>query len=146
MPSKKLKLPIIDLYSIYVAILEVEKVNTAMPFKLSWDLDDIKEIMKKPCTRFEEQRLKVLREVGKERDGFPGQFEIEPDKKEEFTKQLEEINNVEVELEINTIPLALFETAKDFQFATGTFAILRKYVIEFPEKKVKEEKPEMAAV
>lgn len=132
MPSKTLKLPMLELYGLFVALVEVEKVNTTMPFKLSWDLDDIKEEIKKPCARFEEQRLKILRELGKEKEG--GQFEILEENKDAFQKQMDEINNVEVEVDINPIPLSLFETAKDFQFARGTFAVLRKYIIDFPVK------------
>jgi hypothetical protein len=138
MAIKKLSLKLIDIYAVFMAIAETEKLNVkGIPFKLAWELSDVKEAFKKPSVRWEEERNKIFSDLGTAKDDNPGSFEIEAENISKVNKRIAELNDTEVEVEFNAIHLSKFETAKDFQFAPGAFETLRKYVIEFPKKEEK---------
>ena len=140
MPSKKLSLKLIDIYGIFLSLVETEKVNTkGIPFKLAWELADVKEAFKKPSQRLEEERMKIFGELGTAKEDQPGNFEIEAGNVSKVNDKIKELNETEVEVEFTPIHISKFEAAKDFQFAPGTFETLRTHVIEFPVPKKKEE-------
>jgi hypothetical protein len=150
MPSKKITLKLIDVYGLFISITETEKANKVIPFKLAWELADIKEAFKKSAVRLEEERNKIFKELGTP-DGEDGNFKIEVENVDKLNKTVQDLYNTEIEVEFTPIPVSRFEAAKDFNFATGAFEALRKDVIEFPVAKpkmeaVKKEEPVEAEV
>lgn len=136
--AEKTKLKLIDAYGIFQAIVNSEKVNTrGIPFKLSWELSDVKEALQKHVTRYEEERNKVFKDLGKEKADQPGTYEIEQKDLNAVDERIKELNEMEVEIEIEPVPLGRFENA-NFQFAPGAFDALRKQIIKFPDEKKKE--------
>jgi len=138
MPSKKTKLKTIDSYSIFLSITETEKVNKALPFKLAWELADIKEEFKKHAVRYEEQRTAIFKELGTESE--LGGYTFAEGVTKELEARIKELNETEIEVEFTPITLARIEAFKEMQFAAGAFEVLRKEIIEFPAPKEKEKK------
>jgi hypothetical protein len=140
MPSKKFKIQTLEIYKIFLSIAETERANKALPFKLAWELTDIKEEFKKHAVRYEEERTKIFEALGTKDES--GGFTFAPGKTEELEAKIKELNETEIEIEFTPILLSRIEAFKDMQFAAGAFEVLRKEVIEFPAPKEKKEKSE----
>lgn len=140
MTNKKLSLELVEIYAVFLAVTETEKVNTrGIPFKLAWELADLKEAFKKPAQRLEEERNKILQDIGVPQ-GTAGKFEIEAKNVEILKTRMTELNETQVDVEFTPIHISRFP--EEFQFAAGAFETLRKHVIEFPEPKEKEKEKE----
>jgi hypothetical protein len=100
----KLKLiEIVNGYSIFSTIDE------KLPIKLSWEVDDLLEILKKYVQRFDKERVELLKKFGEEIEDKPGTFKITDE-----TNYLSEINKLaetEVELEFKQISLDSLDAA-----------------------------------
>lgn len=135
MAIKKLTIKLVDLYSVFLHLTETEKANKSFPFKLAWQVADIKAVLLKHAQRVEEERNKIFEQYGEqETDKPPGNFKVKVENIEKVNIAIKELNETEVEVEFNPIPISLLEAFKDLQFAAGAFEVLRKDFIEFPEE------------
>lgn len=69
-----------------------------MPAKISWKLSKFIKIMEDEYKLFEESRIKTLKKYVPE-----GETQVPEDKKEEFTKELNDLLDAELEIEIDPI-------------------------------------------
>lgn len=141
MPSTiKKSLELVEIYGTFIALAETEKVNPkGIPFRLAWEISDVKESFKKHASRYEEERAKIFAELGKQKGVDTGSFEVEVDNVPIINSRIKELNTTVVEVDFVPIAIGRFEAADGFQFAPGAFETLRKNVIEFPAEKKKEE-------
>jgi len=101
----KMELTVGELREARTALIKI--ATTDQPFKLAYRLKKIGKIVDKEAQEIEEVRVEKVRKYGKS-DPDVG-FRVTPENNEIFQKEMEEINNTKITLDIQPIPLELLE-------------------------------------
>lgn len=116
-----MKLSLIDVVQ---GSIVVNAIEDKLPFKLSWELSDIAEALKKWVKRFDEQRLALIKEYGEVLDAEKGSYKILDQKA--FTEKIEELCASEVELDVEPLSFDSLERA-NLQIQPANMMILKKF-------------------
>lgn len=126
-----IKLTTLDLHNIYYSISAIEGANKTIPFKLVWKLNTVKDEVKTRAERYEKKRFEIYSKFGEPDSKDPNRISLKTEVIPDVNKELEELNNIEETIEINLIPISLFESSEALQLPPGIFEILKKYIIDF---------------
>lgn len=134
--KKTQSLKLIDTYTMFIAVQQTEAANKFLPFKLAWQLSDIKEILQKPASKLESQRNIIFTTHGEIKDSSRGGSDVSfaAEKIDVVTTELDELYQIEVDVTFNSINISELESCKDLQFPAGAFEVFKKFnIISFPD-------------
>lgn len=133
MKEQEFNLELSKLYEQYTALLAIEASNKSLPFKFSWKIDDIKEVFKKHGERYENERKLILEAVGTPNEENPALYNVKTEKMDEYTKKMEDLGKIKVDVKFKPISLSEFEAVKDLQVPGGVLSSLRGCVLQLGE-------------
>jgi hypothetical protein len=138
-PEEKLPIELVPqfflgaLYDRFTALLELERGCEKFPFKLAWQIDDLKELLKPFATKYEVRMHEILKRFGEPavtQTKVPGQVTYNIKDPVGYKKATEELFRTEVEFDerkIKAISVAELEKVKDLVVAPEALRILRSY-------------------
>jgi hypothetical protein len=121
-----------DLYVIYMAIVALENANKTLPFKLSWKLEDIKESVRKDAKRFETEKKAFLEQFGTPAEN--NNYTFTEANKVLYRDAVEDLHNIQVDLEIESLDLSFLESIPSLQIPPGVLGVFKTHLIREKEK------------
>ena len=90
----------------------LQRIGTEkLPIKLAYTLQRNMRLLQPDVKAYDEQRVELIKgkygTLAKDADGkeIEGQYQVKPEKLESFSKEIEALASVEIELDLRTIPL-----------------------------------------
>lgn len=138
MEVSKLTLDLGKVYEVFTAFSALEGANKSLPFKFSWKIEDIRELLKKYAERFEKQRLANLKEFGEASKENPTMFSIPVEKLESYNKKMEELTSEVVTIEVTPLTYKLLDEVPNLQIPPGVIGSLKEHGFLIKDSKEKE--------
>lgn len=90
-------------------------MNEKLPMVVSYKLAKIFKIVAPELDLLEQQRQKMIRELGEplSEDEENGAWKVKKENEKEFQKQFEELLQEEVELDFDPVPVSIFDALDD---------------------------------
>jgi len=106
-----MKLKLFEIVQAFESFTEIQQTNK-IDFQLSWQIEDIKELLQKHYNRFNDEKNKIVKELGKPEKPESDTFLILPENMTVFNEKIENIGNIPIDIR-NPVKLkktALFDS------------------------------------